>query len=252
MNKTIEPKKNKFSLKKWIIKNAPAIIISFGAFVLLVGVLLTVFEAKEELVQYSIKNESVYMIVAGEKFEYHSAITLDHEKNVTKLYINDNFEKNLNNEPIYYANKAEVIFPNHMSVIFPIEGRIQKKLNRYTVVNGEGLQALISNQGLKYALTDGFLYDGKDIYFFVEDGTLSWGGQKIDISAMSFVSYYYNDDLYVYDYKTKTATVYEKVTDDVIATFETYSVNISYDSVAVGKDSFLLQKNIETLPQLTN
>ena len=242
--------KKKVSIKKWIIKHAPAIVISFAAFVLLVGVLLAVFQAKEELVQYSIKNENVYMIVAGEKFDYFSEITLDHEDKVTKLYINETFEKNLYNEPLYFANKDEAIFPNTMAVIFPIEGKIQKKVNRYTTVNGEGLQAILSNQGLKYALTDGFLYDGKDIYFFVEDGTLTWGDQKIEISAMSFVSCYYHEDLYVYDYESKKAMVFEKVDEDILATFDNYSVNISYDSVIVGEDSFLLQKNVEALPIL--
>ena len=250
MTKTKE--KKKVSVKKWIIKHAPAIVLSFASFVLLVGVLLAVFQAKQELVQYSIKNEDVYLIIQDARMDFESQITLDHEDKVTKLYIDDEFEMNLSSEPLYYVNKEEAIFPNSMSVIFPIEGKIQKKLNRYTVANGEGMQTIISNQGLKYALTDGFIYDGADLYFFAEDGVLKWGTNEIEVSAMSTVSCYYHGDLSIYNYDKKEAVLYENVQEDVIAEFDSYTINLSYDSVAVSDGSFLLQKNIEKLPTLTN
>lgn len=250
MTKTKE--KKKVSVKKWIIKHAPAIVLSFASFVLLVGVLLAVFQAKQELVQYSIKNEDVYLIIQDARMDFESQITLDHEDKVTKLYIDDEFEMNLTSEPLYYVNKEEAIFPNSMSVIFPIEGKIQKKLNRYTVANGEGMQMIISNQGLKYALTDGFIYDGADLYFFAEDGVLKWGTNEIEVSAMSTVSCYYQGDLSIYNYDKKEAVLYENVQEDVIAEFDSYTINLSYDSVAVSDGSFLLQKNIEKLPTLTN
>lgn len=250
MKQTNENKKKKVSIKKLIIKHAPTIVISFAAFVLLVGVLLAVFQAKEELVQYTIKDENVYMYVQDMRMDFYSTITLDHEENITKLYIDEEYEMNMGTEPLYYENKEEVIFPNTMSVILPVEGKMQRKLNRYTTINGEGIQAIISNQNLKYALTNGFVYDGSNLYFFVEKGTLSWGTNKIELSPMSMVSCYYQGDLSIYDYEKNEAVLYENVTDDVIMTFEDYSVNLSYDSVAVNNSSFLLHKNIEKLAAL--
>ena len=243
-------KKKKVSMKKLLIKHAPAIVISFAAFVLLVGVLLAVFQAKEELVQYTIKDENVYMYVQDMRMDFYSTITLDHEENITKLYIDEEYEMDMGTEPLYYENKEEVIFPNTMSVILPVEGKMQRKLNRYTTINGEGIQAIISNQNLKYALTNGFVYDGSNLYFFVEKGTLSWGTNKAELSPMSMVSCYYQGDLSIYDYEKNEAVLYENVTDDVIMTFEDYSVNLSYDSVAVDNSSFLLHKNIEKLAAL--
>ena len=49
-------KKGFKELKKTIIKNAPVVLISFAAFLLLTVALMFVFRAKEVLVQYSIKN----------------------------------------------------------------------------------------------------------------------------------------------------------------------------------------------------
>lgn len=250
MKQTKENKKKKVSLKKIIHKHAPAIVISFAAFVILVGVLLAVFQAKEKLVQYTIKDENVYMYVQDMRMDFYSTITLDHEDNVTKLYIDEEYEMDMGTEPLYYENKEEVIFPNVMSVIFPLEGKSQKKLNRFTTVNGEGIQAIISNQNLKYALVDGFIYDGGNLYFFVEKGTLTWGTNKIELSPMSMVDCYYQGDLSIYDYEKNEAVLYENVTDDVIITFDDYSVNLSYDSVAVDDSSFLLHKNIEKLATL--
>lgn len=248
MTKTKE--KKKISIKKWIIKHAPAIVLSFASFVLLVGVLLAVFQAKEELVQYSITNESVYFYIQDARFDFHTKITLDHEDKVTNLYAGDNTMQ-LSNEPLYFVSKEEAIFPNTMSVIFPVEGQLQKKINRFTVVNGEGIQTILSNQGLKYALTNGFIYDGGDVYFFVEKGTLTWGTESVELSPMSFVTCDYYGDLSYYDYETKQARLIEKVETDVIMNFENYQINLSYDSVDIGKDSFLLQKNVDALPVLT-
>jgi hypothetical protein len=250
MTKTVETKKKKFSFKKWIIKHAPAICLSFAAFVLLVGVLLMTFRAKEELVQYSIENENVYMYVQDARFDFNTKITLDHEEQVTNLHtLGTSME--LNSEPLYFEEKEEAIFPKSMGIILPIEGQLQKKLNRYTVVNAEGIQPLLTNQGLKYALTNGFMYDGGNLYFFVEKGTLTWGTESVELSPMSFVTCDYYGDLSYYNYETKEVRLIENVKTDVVMNFERYKINLSYDTVEVGKNSFILQKNVEALPVLT-
>lgn len=236
-------------IKKYIKNNASLVCLSCGAFLLLTVALLFVFRAKEELVQYSIKNENIYTFAANLRLDFYSTITLDHENNVTKL-VSGAEELELYNEPIYYVGRKEAVFPNKMTVVFPLENRIQKKINRYTVVDGQGIQPVVSNVNLKYALNDSFIYDGSNIYFFLEPAKVTWGNNSVDVPFFSFVFCDYRGDLIIYNYDTEEIIYHEMVNDVVMAEFKNYKINMSHDSIIVNDKSSLLQKNIESLKLL--
>ena len=250
-DKNAEVKKEKKSLKKILAKNAPIICISCAAFLVLVGVLLVVFQAEEEITQYTIKNERLYTFVLNHRLDMTSQVTLDHDENVTKMIYNGE-EITLMSEPIYYVGKQEAVFPDAMSVVFPRDNRRQKKINRYTKVEGGSVQAMLTNTNLKYALTDAFIFDGDNVYFFVDDGTIKYGDKTVPISKFSMVVCEYRGSLAIYDYKTQKMTYEEKFEGNVIADLNTYSINLSEDKVILKGESYLLDKNVETQPLLAN
>lgn len=247
---TKEKKKiTKKNIKKWIKKNAPIICVSIAAFVLLVFVLLLMLQAEEELEQYEIKNEKLYTYSLNHRLDFYTEVTLDNKNNVTKMIYNGE-EITLYTEPIYYVDKEVAIFPNRMTVVFPLNLRKQYKLNRYTRVNGESVQVILQNENLEYGLNNSFVYDGDDVYFFVEDGVIKFGDKSVEVSKFSFVRCEYRGSLSIYNYETDTMTYEEKVTDNVIATFDTYSVNLSVDSITVNNEPSLIDKNIEIMEVL--
>lgn len=253
-NKMEDKEKKKItkqSVKKWLKKNAPLICVSLAAFVLLVGVLIVVFQAEEELVQYEIKNENLYTYSLNHRLDFYTQVTLDHEDNVTKMLYNGE-EITLFTEPIYYVGKKVAIFPRKMTVVFPINGRIQRKINRYTRVNAEGLQVVAMNTKLKYALTDSFIFDGGDVYFFNEDGVIAYGDKKIEVSKFSFIRCEYRGSLSIYDYKKDEMIFDEEVKENVIAEFKNYSINMSNDSIIVYGEPSLIDKNIDSQTLLSN
>lgn len=250
-NQNAEVKKEKKSFKKVLMKNAPIICISFAAFLLLVGVLVVVFQAKEEITQYTIKNERLYTYMLNHRLDMTSQVTLDHDDNVTKMIYNGE-EITLVSEPIYYTDKKEAILPNDMSVVFPRDERRQKKINRYTKVEEAGSQVVLMSSNLKYALTDAFVYDGDNVYFFADDGVVKYGDKTIPVSKFSMVTCEYRGSIAIYDYKTQKMTYEEKFEGNVIAEFENYSINLSEDKVIVKGESSLLDKNVETQGLLTN
>lgn len=251
INKDAEVKKDKKSFKKVLMKNAPIICISFAAFLLLVGVLLVVFQAKEEITQYTIKNERLYTYMLNHRLDMTSQVTLDHDNNVTKMIYNGE-EITLVSEPIYYADKAKAIFPNDMSVVFPRDNRRQMKINRYTTIEGGSVQAMLTNTNLKYALTDAFIFDGDAVYFFVEDGNIKYGDKTIPVSKFSMAVCEYRGSLAIYDYKTQKMTYEEKFEGNVIAEFANYSINLSEDKIIIKGEDYLLDKNVETQQVLSN
>ena len=235
--------------KKKIVKNGPVVLLSLASFLLMFVVLMFAFRAKEELVQYSIKNENIYTFAVNVRLDFFSTVTLDHEENVTKL-VSGSEELELYNEPIYYVGRKEAIFPNKMSVVFPLEGRTQKKINRYTIVDGQGIQPVVSNVNLKYALTNAFIYDGSNIYFFLEPAKITWGDRTVEVPFFSYVYCDFRGDLVIYNYDTEEIIYEQLVNDVVMAEFENYKINLSYDSIIVNEKSSLLHKNIETLQLL--
>jgi hypothetical protein len=75
--------KKKF--KKYIKKYASVICIGFASFFVLVGVLIALFQAEEELVEYTIKNEKLYTYSGDIRLDFDTEITLDYEDNVAKM-----------------------------------------------------------------------------------------------------------------------------------------------------------------------
>ena len=128
--------------------------------------------------------------------------------------------------------------------------RVQKKINRYSIIDGQGIQPVLSNVNLKYALTNAFIYDGANIYFFLEEAKITWGTNEVTVPCFSFVFCDYIGDLIIYNYETEEIIYHEMVNDIVTAEFENYKINMSHDSVIVNDKSTLIQKNIESLQLL--
>lgn len=248
-NETKKTKINKRIIKKWFKNHAPIICISFAAFIILVGVLLALFQAEEELVKYTVKDEKLYTYSGTIKLEFDTEITLDHNEKVTKLVAGEE-EIEVFTEPIYYEDKKQVIFPNAMSVVFPMNDRLQRKINRYTVIDGSYSSPMAQNVKLNYALIDAFVYDGFDVYFFTEKGKITYGEKTVEVPAFSFVRCEYNGSIYIYNYETKEMIYEEEFKGNVMAEFEGYSINLSYDTIVVDGEPSLLSKNINSLGKL--
>lgn len=237
-------------VKKWLKKHAPIICVSIAAFLLLLVALLVVFQAEEELVQYQIKNENLYTYSLNHRLDFYTEVTLDHKNNVTKMLYNGE-EITLFTEPIYYSDKKIVVFPNNMTFVFPLNGRTQRRINRYATIDAEGAQMTLKTKDLQYPITYGFIYDGDDVYFFTENGQITYDGKTIEVSKLSFVRCEYRGSLSIYDYKTQTMTYEESVKGSVIAKFKKYEVNMSSDTLIMDDEPSLIDKNVDAHPILS-
>lgn len=242
---------NKTEIKKWIIKHAPVICISIVAFIVLVVVLVIAFQAKEELQQFTVESKELYTFAADHKLEYTGQLTLNHEDNVTKMTYNGE-EVTFLSEPIYYKGQKKLVLPNKMSVVFPVANRNQYKINRFTVLDNEGIQLYARNVDLNYGLNNAFIYDGYDVFVFIEAGTITYGDKTIEVSPMSFARCEYRGALSIYNYE-KDEMIYEEiVNENVIATFENYSIDLSNDLLIIYDEPSLLTRSVDIQPTLSN
>ena len=219
--------------------------------IILIIVVISIFFAKKDLNEYKIKNENIYMYFGEEKFEFNSDVILDNDNNVTSLKSN-NKKLELYSEPVYIKNKKKVIFPKNMNVVFPKSSFKQYKVNYYTVLTKDNGDYKLTNKNLNYRISNSFLYDGNDLYFFITEGTVTFSNQSIKIPPMSYVSYTYgNGELYIYNYDEDKVYYYPAMIDgDVIFKNDDFELNISSDSVKSGTKNKLLRKNIDDLGRL--
>jgi hypothetical protein len=238
-------------LEKKFNKIAPFFLFTVIAVIVVVVVILSSHYARKEIEEYSIRNKNVYTYIGGEKFEFSGKITLNRKNTVTNLELNGGtFE--LTRQPLYLEGEDGVVFPYSMSVVYPAFGVTQYKINYFTLAElDSNNQVILTGTDLKdYVLNTSFVYDGNDIYFFVDETKIAFDDKEITIPALSFVSCEYKGELEIFDYSKKTSEVYSDIKSDVMAIDKNFKLNLSHDSVVLSNSSALLIKTIDKLSRL--
>lgn len=241
-------KARKSDEKKKSKKLIPFII---GIVLVLVAVIVIVylFFIHKNLNSKVLKNEDVYIYFGSEKFDYKGNITLDHNENITNINL-DNKKVTLYSEPIYYEKDKRVILPVTYSVINTSAG-LQNKVSYYTeIVNRDDYYYLVNNE-LDYKLNNNFLFDGSDMYLFIQPSTVVFGDEKVEITPLSFVNYIFDThELYIYNYEKDKVYYYQNITKDVFVLNDNYKINISSDNMIYNNKEKLLMKNFDYLKKL--
>ena len=233
------------TLKQKIIYFFVAILVIIIAII----VIINVFFAKKELESKELKNQDIYINFSEEKFDFKGDIILDREDNVTNVKINGKKTK-LYSEPVYFKNKKELILPTNYSITFPMNGK-QNKINYYTSLKKIDNDYYLINNNLKFNMNKDFLFDGSDLYIFVNDSNVTFGDRNIQITPMSYVNYLFNSKmLYIYNYGEDKIYSFNNVDEDVLVISDYYKVNVSSDIIYVNKKEKLLMKNFNYLNKL--
>ena len=209
-----------------------------------------IFRARNNIEQYSItKEEKIYYYIDDYRNDYNGKIVLDQNDNISELLEIESSLKDIE-EPIYFVNQKKVLFPNNMSIIRPTLGFKQNKLIYFTTLTKTDTYPILKNKGVETDITNAFIYDGVNTYFFIDKTVLKYDGNIVELSPFSYVRCSYKDYLYIYDYDTDSLTAIKDVDYIVYAESNGYEINLSTDSLKIGDQSFILAKNIEKLPNL--
>ena len=217
-------------------------------FILIVAMFFLFFKANRNIKEYHIEDKTLYTYFGMQKLEYSSHITLTKESNATELKIDGN-NVELGSEPLYYKDEKKILLPTNLSMILPLSNMNQKKVLYYSRIYEEDQKIILSRDDKKMDVSHTFLYDGNDLYLFLEDTKITVGDKEYEVPAFSYVQCIYNDELYIYNYQKNIEYIDLKELDntDIYAKSNTYQVNINYDYVKFNDNSILLNKNIEGL-----
>lgn len=233
---------------KDFIKNKYNILIPvFLLLVLLIALLLYVKEYKNN--RYAEEKEVlVYQYFSGVKMEYTARISRN-KKNVVLDYINDEFAVSLDSTPVYLKDQDSVIFPKEMSIVFPLKDK-EYQVNALAEVYKENDLYYLNIRNVNNTFDHLFYYDGKNLYFFVDNVTLTVGNREISLSPMSYVSCSYLNMVEYYDFATDTYETINISNEDVIVKNDYMTIDVASDKV-IYKNSFsLLTKDFSVLAKV--
>lgn len=225
------------------------IILTLFIFLVLIIVVLLVISLKNKITTKIIK-EAVYQINNEERTEFDSAITIDSKENTITEIKKGNKKINLDSNPIYYKNEDKVIFPTNMAVIFPKSNVSQYKINYFSTVEKEGKTVYIRGNKLNYPIQNAFIYDGDNLYFFIEETNVLINDINYTLSPLSYVILNYDNNIQMYDYDKDEITMLEISGSNVTASTDNYKINMSIDAVDYDGGSRLLLKQFDYLKNL--
>ncbi len=218
-----------------------------------VALMIVLFVAFLIYYQVSVRNqyhvdtkEKVYQYFYDKKYEYEAVVSKN-RKDVIVDFVPEDIKVQLDSTPIYYQKKDIVILPHDMSVVMPTLNCSEYLSKGYSYINlKDGIYRLTTDR-YQDKLNHYFLYDGSDLYFFIEKVTLKVNGEEISLSPFSYVIAKYHNYLTYYDKKTDTIRTITGVDGESRLENEYYTIYVEKDTVDYYGTDVLLTSGIENL-----
>lgn len=228
------------------------IIIRTTTVIAIVIVLLIVYNFIDNIqtIKMSNKEHVFFQYVMGRKIEYTGVLKITQKDGITELSTEEGTIY-LDSIPVYYKDENDkAILPKDMAIAFPMNNGALKKINSLSSVYIEYGDVYVEKGELNKNLYDAFLYDGSDLYFFIENTTVKINGIEYKLPPLSYVNATYKGYVELYNYDTDSYTYIEEVTGDVVASTSKYTINLSVDTMQYEGNEQLLLKRIKNLPNL--
>lgn len=254
-NKRGRERSNSKSAKRYNLAKIGIVLVA----VILIFIIYRIFNAvvlKNE--QIDLTGNNYYQYLVGLYYEYSGKIELAKKGDIKQLLFENGKVTTLDSTPIYYKDiLGKVIFPEKMAVVDAESGAIYKT-DEFSVLLKDGTNMNIKKfkKNNTKNIKNTFLYDGRDMYFFLENMTITIGKKKYEVSPLSYAIVNYRQNVEIYNYDKNEYTVVDEKTatsnSDVIATNknEDYSINMSVDSFKTNSVDQLLIKNMEYINKL--
>lgn len=200
------------------------------------------------------ENHDFYQWYSGQKVEYKGQLTFTRKEGLTELKATDR-KVTLDSTPVYYADENnKVIFPENMAIVYPNNNGMMYRINHFadiTEENGEiYLETNLATKTNKTKLEKAFLYDGQDLYFFLDRTTITVNGTNYEVSPLSYAIVRYKQSVEIYNYEKDEYQVIDTTeTQDAKVVTDTYTINMSVDSLQTAEKDQLLIKGLSYLQE---
>lgn len=202
----------------------------------------------------STKTEShnFFQWYSGQKVEYKGELTFTRKEGLTELRATDK-KVTLDSTPVYYAEKEnKVIFPEDMAIVFPNNNGMMYRINHFSNIIEESndvyLETNLAVETNKTKLDQAFLYDGQDLYFFLERCNITVNGTTYEVSPLSYAIVRYKQRVEIYNYEKDEYQVIDiQDGQEAKVITDTYTINMSFDSLQTKEKEQLLIRGLSYL-----
>lgn len=151
--------------------------------------LITVYYLYREYKYDNYRNKQeydVYQYFGGVRKDYKAIITYNLKDIIIGI---EDKEKEIqyDSTPVYFASEEKILFPNEMSIVFPLQDGNQYKLYKYSIYENkdEAYQIVSGRESGEY--NNFFLFDNKDLFFFADPVTIKINGEDyVNLGANSY------------------------------------------------------------------
>lgn len=191
-----------------------------------------------------------YQYFYDKKYNYKGIVSTNRKDVIVDFKVMD-ASITKDSTPIYYKKSSKVIFASDMDVVMPTLNCSEYLASGYSYIEYNKNRYKITLDKYSDYLGHYFLYDGNDLYFFIEETILKVGSNEVKLSPMSYVVARYGKYVSYYDKESdgfKTIT-YDK--DDSVIKNDYYTINISTDSIDYYGSNVILTKDIDKLNSIS-
>lgn len=219
-------------------------IVLFISFLVYYKIMLSNNYTKDETIE-------VFQYFYEKKYEYNLKVSKN-RKNVIVDIAPQDIKVEYDSTPIYNKNSNIVILPKDMSVVMPTLSCQEYLSKGYSYITYNKGNYILTTNKYNKKLNHYFLYDGLDLYFFIEPVTLTINEEKIELSPFSYIIAKHNNSISYYDKLTDTFKIVETKDDNSIIENKYYSINISKDTLNYQGTNIILTSSIENLLTIDN
>lgn len=224
-----------------------SILILFALVLVLVCSFVLYFYVNEYR-KYKTVESDFYYYYSKTKVEFKATLTLNSKDKVLSI---EKEGLDLTSYPIYYDNSDKMLLPKNMELVYPYKSKSLYKLGEFSELLYKGKYLYTNSEYGIGRLYDCFLYDGNNLYVFIEPTTIFVNDIKYDLSELSYVVVGV-DGVEIYNKKEDSLIYLDNINSktSVYAYTDEYMINLSNDTYYYQDSYYTLIKNVDGLDSI--
>lgn len=221
-------------------------MIEIGAGVVMIALLLLLYVLYTDRLAGLKPQKPTYQYLGAQKIEFSGNADF---RNRDKVTVSDGLaSSDVLKTPLISEEDGTLILTCNMLLMVPEEGTGLKRINCFTSVSEKAGRITYERNDKTAQSFGGFLYDGEDVYIFLEPTTLIIGNTSYELGALSYARVVYNQQVEFFDSNSKDDKVIGLAGVSVIADCASgYSLNLGQDVIYRGGEEALLFSAVDNI-----
>lgn len=225
------------------IKTNPSILVGIVLVLILICTFVLFFEINDSRKVKEEKYDFYYYFISS-KTPFEGTLSIDGNDNIVDLKSN---EVSLDSTPIYYQDYVgNMILPSNMEIVHPYKKAPMHQLGKYSKIYYKNNSLYINSEAGSGRIYDCFLYDGEDLYVFLEKVVVKIGEETYVLTPLSFIEVT-KSYIRIYDFETDKYNLIENYEGKIMAYTDEYFINLSEDTFSYGDSYYMLIKQPDAL-----